>query len=653
MPVDVRQVIKRLEAQKERNIKYLQKKAPQILEMIKRPSKIDCGIYIDPATGGIDLQINGQRVYGGDPYKISMGHIEDFERAGFKFYIKPDVNTELKDMMMDMRHWYDYVQLSKEEPNVDFIKKPVQQGDRFGTFICLGMGLGYHVVEISKRYDIKQFIIVERDPEILKASLFTIDWQFLEKYMRDNRTFNIFIKEDPEECAKDVVNYCQFVLNPPLSFDMPLFSYFAGEYYERFLKEFSQRFSHIFSGWGFFQDELWSVDYTLDNIKNEHSLFYGIKSVSSEAKAFLIGAGPSLDNCLDFIQENRERAVILSCGSSISTLHRAGIKPDFHIEIERTSVTYDALAWIGDLEYLKNIPLIFNNPMYPQVTTLFNESYMYLKQNDAGTFFFPPQIPRLSYSNPTVVNGGLSVAVHAGFKEIYLFGTDMGYKDPERHHATGNIALDDKTIFYIKDSGKDIEIDGNFGGKVYTNFILNWARRWIEDFLKTVPDVKVYNTSDGAKIKGAMPVKKEEINLTNFDKQKEIEKIKQSFLRDYLRDREFIKKRLAQLEQETINYRRYALSQLSGKIKNTAQLMDALHNIFVWIYLNQVNNGMLHVVVRGGFLHYEHLAIFLCYQKEIRGINFISQTIDALRRYIEESTDMLLECIEKHKKFFC
>lgn len=652
MQVNIRDIINRLEQRKDRNVRYLQKRAPLLLEVLKKPSKINCGIFIDQHTGRIDIQIDGKRMYGGDPYKISMNLIEEFERSGFKFYVRPKVDTTYKDIMMDMRHWHEYLTKAGEDPKVDFVKKPIQRGDRFGSFLCLGIGLGYHIVEICSRYDIKQLIIVERDPEIFKASLFTIDWQFIEKYMRDNRSFNVFINDDPEETSKEVIYYCQSVLNPSLSFDMPVFVLFSDEYYNAFFEKFKERFDQIFSGWGFFQDEIWSLEHTLENITREIPVYYGDRTVSENAKAFVIGAGPSLDNCLDFIDKNKENAVVFSCGSSIGTLYRAGIKPDFHVEIERTKTTYDALVLSTSPEYLSSIPAIYNNPMYPDVSTLFKEKYMFLKGNDTGVYFFPPDIPRLVYTHPTVVNCGISFAINAGFKEIYLFGADMGYRDPSKHHAKGNVALDKNTSFFKEKEDTDYEVEGNFGGKVYSNFILNWARTWIEDLIKITKDVKVFNLSDGAKIKGTIPAKMEEIKLKPIQKSIEIETIKKSFRKDYLNDKKFIRDRLLQLEKETVNYRKYALSQLNGKIKNTSQLMDVLHNIYVWIHLNKLSEGIIHVLLRGGFLSYEHLAIFLCYQKEIRGINFVSETIASLKSYVEESTSMLLNCIENYKKKF-
>ena len=648
MPVNVQEIIRKLEAQRDRNVRYLEKKAPQIIELAKKPTKLNCGIYIDSVTGQIDLQINGERLYKSDPKRVCLAQVEEFERKGIKFYVKPDTNTQYKDIMMDMRHWDEFLKLAKEHPETEFVKKPVQSNDTFGTFLCIGIGLGYHLEIISKRYEIKQLIVVEQDPEILKASLFTIDWQWLiERYSKQNKFITFFIKDDPKELAKEVSAFLQFFTNTPISFTMPVYSHIAMPFYKEFFDEFYRRFQQIFTGWGFFQDELWSVEQTIENIKQEIPLFTAEKKVSPNAKAFIIGAGPSLEYYVDFIRENKEKAVIFSCGSSIGTLYRENIKPDFHVEIERTRDTYDALVLSADREYLKSIPAIFNNPMYPDVAKLFEYSGMFLKENDAGAYLFPSEYIRLIYTNPTVVNGGVSLALNLGFKEIYLFGTDMGYKDPAKHHAKGNVSLDKNTKFFIEIEDSSLQIDGNFGGKVYTNFILNWARTWIEDLLKLFPDVKVYNTSDGAKIKGAIPVKRDEIVLTNFEKQKELETIKSNFSMEYLNQKKYINDKLIKLEKEVKEFKNFVFSQLNSKIKNTYELMNRLQNIYAWIHVNRVNQGLLHLIIRGGFLHFEHLVLFLCYQKEIRGINFIPQSVESFKNYINECSEMLLKGIKR------
>jgi len=68
------------------------------------------------------------------------------------------------------------------------------------------------------------------------------------------------------------------------------------------------------------------------------------------------------------------------------------------------------------------------------------------------------------------------------------------------------------------------------------------------------------------------------------------------------------------------------------------------HYTIFYLIPNQV---LLHLIIRGGFLHFEHLVLFLCYQKEIRGINFIPQSVESFKNYINECSEMLLKGIKR------
>ena len=70
---------------------------------------------------------------------------------------------------------------------------------------------------------------------------------------------------------------------------------------------------------------------------------------------FIIANGPSLDDSIDVIAANKDRAILISCGSAISALHKVGIKPDIHVETERTKIVYDFLVNLNDPEYLQDI----------------------------------------------------------------------------------------------------------------------------------------------------------------------------------------------------------------------------------------------------------------------------------------------------------
>ena len=124
---------------------------------------------------------------------------------------------------------------------------------------------------------------------------------------------------------------------------------------------------------------------------------------------------------------------------------------------------------------------------------------------------------QLKFCNPQVANTALSFAIHMGFQDIYLFGTDCGYKDPKYHHS--------KHSLYYKDDGEEkermgnlvrvgeIPVEGNFGGTVISTAFMNTGRFYMEHLLKLYPKRHVFNCSDGVKINHADPLPVDDLLL--------------------------------------------------------------------------------------------------------------------------------------------
>ncbi|SNZ12116.1 6-hydroxymethylpterin diphosphokinase MptE-like protein [Hydrogenobacter hydrogenophilus] len=641
---DQRLQIELMRRRKDKNLIAIQRYAPHLMDLVNRKGKIKCGIYVGQ-NGEIDLVMEGSRVYNADPRAVAQIQLENFKKQKEGFYLIPSTNRENPEKILDHKYKGKIIDLFGVEPQLDKLRDMVSQelkdGQHIGALFSVGLGFGYHLELLTDTYDIKYLFVVEKDPEVFKTSLYTANWEkLLAHYSCEGRAIVLFVGDDPEELAKHMVYSIGYLYNTPLLYWSPVFIHLFGPFYEQVGKAFSDRIQEISMGWGFFQDELWSLEYTIENIKRELPLFYGKKTVPSDAVAFVIGAGPSLEYALDFIKQSQHRAVIFSCGSSIGTLYEEGIKPDFHVEIERTKMTYDALIKSASTDYLKELTAMYNNPMYPPVADLFKESLMWLKPNDAGSSLFPPDIPRIGYSNPTVVNGGLSLAIHMGFKEIYLFGTDMGYKDPKKHHARGNVALKEGTEFYKEKEVQEYELEGNFGGKVYTNGLLLWARSMIQDLLKMTKGVKVYNTSDGAKIEGTIPIKVGEITLRNFKKTEAIKLINSNFSKDYLKDNTIHQKAYTLLK-EAQELQKVAHEFLSKQPRDLHELAYTLNAVFVWLYERR-DVSPLWSMLRGGYLQLEHLVLFLAHQegKVPEGIH------EVIRDYLKECAQKLSQVLE-------
>ncbi|SNZ12118.1 motility associated factor glycosyltransferase family protein [Hydrogenobacter hydrogenophilus] len=621
-----------IEGIKRKNLEYLQKVSPHFYNFLNLKGQVDCRVIYQ--KGKWELLVNGKPIYGGDAYTNTKRQFEEYLQKPNSFST-PFHLYEFPEDTID--GWFS--QKLKQSLTSINLSESCKTQKSIGTVLVFGVGLGFHIDFFTQHYDIKQLILVETDVELIKPTLYTLDWEkILNVYDGKERIISFYLHKDPELLAAGLLDHLAVYYNPALLTHFHIYLH----RYDHILLEGSKKFwesnKSPIAGFGYFQDELWSLEYTIENIKRELPLFYGKKPVPSDAVAFVIGAGPSLEYALDFIKQNQHRAVIFSCGSSIGTLYEEGIKPDFHVEIERTKMTYDALIKSASTDYLKELTAMYNNPMYPPVADLFKESLMWLKPNDAGSSLFPPDIPRIGYSNPTVVNGGLSLAIHMGFKEIYLFGTDMGYKDPKKHHARGNVALKEGTEFYKEKEVQEYELEGNFGGKVYTNGLLLWARSMIQDLLKMTKGVKVYNTSDGAKIEGTIPIKVGEITLRNFKKTEAIKLINSNFSKDYLKGINIDQKIKKLLDQS-----RAYLEFLKGfEVKNSDDFYRFVSQVGLeqWRYAGSPFMNLF----RPAFLNFSYsLLSAVCRMPENQAIEKGKELLNLYTQFVERCIERLKE----------
>ncbi len=616
-----------------KNLEYLQKVSPQFYQFLNLKGELNCSVVHQ--ANRWELFVNRKPLYGGDGYGTTKKQFDEYLQKPNSFSTPFYIHEFSQDTIDG---WFS--QKLKQIIASERLSEECHTEKSVGTMLVFGVGLGFHIDLLTQHYDIKQLILVETDVELIKPTLYTLDWEkLLSVYNGKDRIISFYLHKDPDLLAAGLLDHLMSYYNPSLLTHFHVYLH----RYDPVLLEGAKKFwaSHKspILGFGFFQDELWSLEYTLENIKRELPLFYGTKPVPSDAVAFVVGAGPSLEYALDFIKQNQHKAVIFSCGSAIGTLYQEGIKPDFHVEIERTKQTYDALVISADPDYLRTIPALYNNPMYPQVAELFDDPRMWLKGNDTGASLFPPHIPRLNYSNPTVVNGGLSLAVNMGFREIYLFGTDMGYKDPKKHHARGNVALKEGTEFYKEKESQEYELEGNFGGTVYSNWLLVWARSMIQDLLKSAKGVRVYNTSDGAKIEFTKPIRIDQINLRGFKKSETLKLIDRNFSKDYLQVIDLPGK-LQKLVRDAQDYHSFLRNRL-GELEKTHDFLSFVSQagLYQWKYANSPFFGLF----RPPLMNFSYaLLSALCRTQK-------SQRASLGLRLVEAYLEFFQKCIDRVK----
>ncbi len=212
-------------------------------------------------------------------------------------------------------------------------------------------------------------------------------------------------------------------------------------------------------------------------------------------KYIIIGGGPSLDYCIEYIKQNINDKIIIAATTVYAKLLNEGIKPDVIVCSDPQNRTYGHMSNVTDM----SVPLL----MDAMCNWQFGEKYKgdryiipcgvyYFTKEYYKTLNIDPWIPR-----GTVVGTSIDVAAFFGAKEIELIGVDLSY--PEKHtHAKGT--MDDKEIDY---NGM-IEVPSVNGHKVYTLGNFKCYIQGIEQQIKKYNNIKFFNLSKyGALIIGA------------------------------------------------------------------------------------------------------------------------------------------------------
>ena len=167
----------------------------------------------------------------------------------------------------------------------------------------------------------------------------------------------------------------------------------------RLIEKVQQEYYLLVMGWGFFDDNLIALSHTINNIERAVPFLKKggkVPAGYSRTPVFIIANGPSLDDAIAVIEKNKDKALIISCGSAISALHKVGIKPDIHVETERTKIVYDFLVNLNDPDYLRDVLFLSTDVIHPDCASLFNQSVLAFKLSEPGAAIYHNYFPHLN-----------------------------------------------------------------------------------------------------------------------------------------------------------------------------------------------------------------------------------------------------------------
>jgi len=406
--------------------------------------------------------------------------------------------------------------LKEAEAQEDLSELP----ETISSIIMLGIGVGYQLEKLLNEHSVEKLFICEPNPDFFYASLFAINWKkIFEKAQATDATIYLNVGGDGTDLFQGLLEQFHvigsYILNS---------TYIYQGYHNAFLNpaiaELKDQLQIVIALGENFDYTYYAIEHTKEGFRRNIPVL--IKNPSSklsyadkEVPVFIVGNGPSLDMSIEAIKEYRNQAIVISCGTALQALHRNGITPDFHAEVEKNRCTYDWAVLIGDFEFLKKITLISTNGIHPDTCELYKDVLIGFKEGESSTVSALKVLGKqhfelLQYSYPTVSNFVTNLFSVLGFNHIYLMGVDLGFADVNHHHSksSGYYQDDGKETFdYAKGNNTSLIVPGNFRPRVNTKHEFKLSCGLIEKVTQTKPKEQTfYNCSDGARIRDTTPL---------------------------------------------------------------------------------------------------------------------------------------------------
>ncbi len=190
---------------------------------------------------------------------------------------------------------------------------------------------------------------------------------------------------------------------------------------------------------------------------------------NDDKEAAVIGAGPSLDESMPVLKQNRNRFYIISTDTAYRTLYRNGINADMVVTLDGQNASISHFMGIDSSETIVAADICANAAAARNLMEKGHKLYFFTTGHPLGTLVnswyksdcapsatlgangatlsakgAPSDAPLLSVYTAgcgTVLSAAADIAVKAGFRSIRFFGADFAYKSGKPY--TRGTYLDD------------------------------------------------------------------------------------------------------------------------------------------------------------------------------------------------------------------
>lgn len=449
--------------------------------------------------GQPDILFQGQKFYDGKYYEIVEEQIGKFKKDPSRFNLAIPQPNELDEY--GMAFLSKLLQRASIEEQIEFRQFRRNLESYFA--VVQGIGLAGHIDGIVEFSKCKSLILMDPNIETLYHSLEIYDWAGLfERQIENNGRVEFILRND----ANNVYESFRYNIrgtNAPGVDGTHICTHYNNTMFSEVQSLIEKNGNLLLAGLGFFNDERMMIENTHQNIAGGAHIYVQQEAGNISVPCFIVGCGPSLDQDLPYIKEHANNAVVFSSGSALGPLLNAGVTPDFQIEVENIGIL-PIMEHVAKEHDISKICLVTSTTVEPEIVKFFDRIVYHFRPALAPYGIFSDN-PKNTIPNhdPSVVNSSFGFAQDAGFREFYMFGCDMGTRDPDMHHAKNSYHFTDGAE--LPDNDFCIPVTANFGGMTRTSRGLYWVKDSLEAAISQKRAGRsYYNCTDGAFINGTI-----------------------------------------------------------------------------------------------------------------------------------------------------
>ncbi len=405
--------------------------------------------------------------------------------------------------------------------------KELEDGRRFSPpVIFLGIFHGLHIAHFLSRTQVAFMLFVEPDAARFEVSCYFLDYRAIRE---EFGSFLLSIGEDSHTFPIQSFFSNFHVTRHMWVRVLPAYEYSRNPYMVESFKMYQTSLASVFFpiDW-----EIFGLEHAVANLKARLPLLSRRPYLSARARIAVVATGPSLDNDLQWLQQNRSRLIIFAVHSAVEPLRKHGIVPDFQFSLESVA-DEDEVAKVG---LHPDVPLITYYKAPRAYIDAVEEPLLCGTHDKAAPVRFTLPLEQVA---PSTTNLAFSFACLCRPREIYLLGCDFGYLSLDKDHAAGSMYKTgdgegtDQAETYSRDMSQ-VLVEANFPERklVQSTPFFTHARLAVEAALREFgQNIKVFNLSDGARVQGTRPRRSSDVRLSPYKtRNKDRKRIRRAFL---------------------------------------------------------------------------------------------------------------------------